>query len=156
MTTHSSLATSDLRRLSSYKLLKPSSQNPDDTFAGATSLGTLRASSSPVTFRFRNKLSKSDRNDYVKLEIASGAAFSSITSQAKITGGKVKATSYFELPGSTPRRATAFNYAPGTNSQVSNSPFSNVFGRSVILYLQVSSLSPSKNISYNFKITFKP
>ena len=156
MPTNLSLSNNDFRQLSSYQSLSRASQNSDDKFATAKSIGTLKASSAPTTFKFKSSLDKKDRNDFVKLVIAPGAAFSSTTNSSKTTGGKIRVTGFFELPGSSPRQITTFKFAPGTKSLTSDTPFSNTFGLSILLYLQVSTLTPSKPVSYDFKITFKP
>ena len=156
MTMNSSPSSQDFRHFSSYRSLGRASQNSDDTFAAAKSIGTLKASSSPVTFNYKSSLSKTDRSDFVKLQIAPGATFSSITNLSKTTGGKIRVTTFFELPGSSPQQATTSKFAPGTKSSTSNTPFSNTFGLSILLYVQVSTLTPSKPVSYDFKITFKP
>ncbi len=139
---------------SDLSLLSQSTQKLNNTFATAKSLGVLRASSSPVTFKLKGSLTKSDRNDFVKLEIAPGAAFSSITNSINIQGGGVNVTSYFQIPGSSPQKVNTSKFTPGKKSQVTNSPFSNSFGISVQLFVQVRSVSPSKDIFYNSRITF--
>jgi len=139
---------------SDLSFVRQATRQLNSTFATAKSLGVLRASSSPVTFKLKGGLTKSDRNDFVQLEIAPGASFSSITNLINVKGGDVKVTSYFQIPGSSPQKVNTSKFTSGKKSQVTNSPFSNSFGISVQLFVQVRSVSPSKDIFYNSRITF--
>jgi hypothetical protein len=132
---------------SDLSFVRQATRQLNSTFATAKSLGVLRASSSPVTFKLKGGLTKSDRNDFVQLEIAPGASFSSITNLINVT-------SYFQIPGSSPQKVNTSKFTSGKKSQVTNSPFSNSFGISVQLFVQVRSVSPSKDIFYNSRITF--
>jgi len=149
-----SLSNNLTEQRSNLSSVTQSAQQLNNTFATAKSLGVLRSSSSPVTFKLKGSLTKSDRNDFVKLEIAPGASFSSITNLINIRGGDVKVTSYLQFPGSSPRKVNTSQFTPGKKSQVTNSPFSNSFGISIQLFVQVRSTSPSKDIFYNSGITF--
>ncbi|HEY9628801.1 MAG TPA: hypothetical protein V6C84_15990 [Coleofasciculaceae cyanobacterium] len=142
------------RQYSALSPFKQSAQKSDNSFATARSLGTLRAGSSPVKFRLQGSLNKRDRDDYVKLELAPGAAFSSITNLIAIKGGGIRVTSYLQFPGSSPQKVNSSTFAAGRRTQVTNAPFSNTFGVSVQLFVQVRSLKPSKDIFYNSGITF--
>lgn len=156
MSYRTSVSNNTFRQLSSLSSISRASQNSDDSFGTAKSLGSLRASSSPVSFSFKGRLSKSDRDDFLKLEIAPGAAFASISNKVTIKGGNTRLAIFFEFPGSAPQQASSLRYRPGSTTQVSNTPFANTVGIPLQLYLQVRSLNARKNTSYNFKLTFSP
>jgi hypothetical protein len=136
--------------------LTRASQNSDDTFATAKSLGSLSASSSPVSFNFRGQLSRTDRDDFLKLQILPGAAFSSIAPTVTIRGAGVRLLTAFEFPGGTPQPAASLRFRVGRSSEVISSPFANTFGVPLQIYLQIRRVNPTKRVSYNFNVTFNP
>jgi hypothetical protein len=129
-------------------------QKNDNTFASAKRLGTLRASSSPVTLKFNGQLDRKDRDDFVKLEIAPGATFASTKTQINFKDGNLRVTSYLALPNSAPQKVSEFQYRPGKNVQLVNSPVSNPFGLPIQIFVQIRTLKPSKDIFYNASLTF--
>jgi hypothetical protein len=148
--------TNQFRQLSSPRLLTRASQNADDTFAGAKSLGSLGPGSSAVSFNARGTLSRTDRDDFLKLQILPGAAYSSIANTVTIRGANVRLITSVEIPGAPPQQASAVRLKVGTDSTVANVPFANTFGIPIQIYLQVRRISPNKRVSYNFKVTFNP
>lgn len=156
MSSYQSHLSSPLQRATRLSSLTRASQNSDDTFATAKSLGSLSASSSPVSFSFRGQLGKTDRDDFLKLEILPGAAFSSIAPSVTIRGSNVRLLTSFEFPGASPQPAASLGFRVGRSSQVLASPFANTFGVPLQIYLQVRRVNPNKRVSYRFNVTFNP
>lgn len=157
MTSYSSRSSANqFRQLSSPRLLSRASQNDDDTLAGAKSLGSLGQSSSAVSFNFKGTLNRTDRDDFSKLVVLPGAAFSSLAYQVTVRGANIRLITSLEIPGSPPQQTSAFRFKTGTNSQQINTPFANTFGIPLQIYLQVRRVNPTKRVSYNFNVTFNP
>lgn len=128
----------------------------DNSFNTAKSIGTLRASSSPVQFGFKGGLNKRDRVDFFKLTIAPGAAFTSTRNQSNLRGGNVQITTYVEIAGGPRQRVDVSRFSPGKTSEEFNSPFSNSVGLSIQLVFEVRTLSPARKINYQSTLTFTP
>jgi hypothetical protein len=149
------------RQSSSFPLTSPLSLKAtrvaDDSFATAKRIGTLRASSTPVTLNFRGNVNRTDRVDFLRLDIAPGAAFSTAQQTSQIRGGNIRIITYLELPGQARQKLLTVKYQPGSysNSNSLGSPVANNFGGTARVYFEIRNLGQTK-VTYQTTSTFKP
>ncbi len=142
---------------SSRAAVLPTSQGTrdrDDFLSSAKLIGTLRANSTPATLRIRGKLDRNDRVDYFRIDVAPGAAFSTQIDSGTIRGGRIRATSYVEVPGQPLQKSQTVIYRPGSYSQETSVPFVNNLGFTLRIYTEVRNLS-NRAVRYNSQSLFR-
>lgn len=127
----------------------------DDTFAAAKSIGTLRASSAPVTLRAKGKLGVSDRVDFYKFTISPGTNFPSYTDRFKVSGGRLKAAVYVQHPILTGGEIQLIGSKiyQGQSSAVNRQPTNNDSFAPITIYVKAT-LVGKATTQYDFKTTY--
>lgn len=145
-----------LRELSNSRSL--ASNQSDNTIGAAKLIGTFNRSSTPTTLQYRDKVGKSDRIDFLRIDLAPTAGFSSTRNLIKIKGGNINITTSIGLPGAPLQTVDVSNFGSGSNVIESNTPFSNVFGTTTQLFFRIQLARPrsAKKVSYRIKLTFNP
>jgi hypothetical protein len=132
----------------------PMSFTRDNSFNTAKFVGTLRASSVPTTLRVNGKLNRNDRVDFFRIDVAPGATFSTQIDSGTIRGGRIRSTSYVQVPGQSLTKVQTEVYRPGFYSRETNVPFVNNLGFTLRIYTEVRNLT-NKTVRYNSQSLFR-
>lgn len=126
----------------------------DNSFNTAKFIGTLRASSVPTTLRINGKLDRNDQVDFFRIDVAPGARFSAQIDSGTIRGGRIRSTSYVQVPGQSLKKFQTEVYRPGSYSRETNVPFVNNLGFTLRIYTEVRNLT-NKTVRYNSRSLFR-